>query len=601
MTLFYILLILFVGGILTYLGAKISKHLGHAIAFTSSTLSLYFHSILYGKLYGFTIDIGLFKLHAVAFSPLSWLIGEIVVVIGFLSILASFKEKHSDFYYLSVQFLLAGMLLFVNAYDSITLFLSLELVTLFSFFGIWDGRKESAVKYLIWNLLGAYFIVAAIAILYRFTGSYFMNEVHYLGKAQKLVLFLLLFAGFAVKSALMPFHVWVKDAYRDSPHSFTALLSGAVSKIGIFGYFLIMFYTFAKFFIGAKYLQLTLAWLGGITALFAGIYATTKDDSKELLAYSSISQLGYVVAGIALATPLSISAGAFQFVGHAIFETLLFFTIASVAYRTGTTRMTELGGLIKKMPVSFIGLLFGIIALSGIPPTVGFPGKWMLYESFIIEGRILLAAVIFTASITAFLYSFRLVYSIFLGPLPSKYEDVKEAPFNFTFPIIVLLIPLLLFGVQPGIVLYYIDRFLSIFGIGKIEHSYSYIVTSLGKFNALYVGIVFAAAFVFAFIVYLLGGRTRKVHQFDNFTAGEVVDESHKLHYVDDFYLFLEREIKGFLKLRIESLYDWLSKFVDGLGDAVRRVYSGSHGDYIVYLGFTLLLLILIYGGKLWF
>ena len=79
------------------------------------------------------------------------------------------------------------------------------------------------------------------------------------------------------------------------------------------------------------------------------------------------------------------------------------------------------------------------------------------------------------------------------------------------------------------------------------------------------------------------------------------MDESYKLHYVDDFYLFLEREIKGFLKLRIESLYDWLSKFVDGLGDAVWRVYSGSHGDYIVYLGFTLLLLILIYGGKLWF
>lgn len=595
-----VVLIFWIGAIVSYLLGKFSRILRNIFVFLTSLGGLSYFVFLYPNYYGTTLNLGFYTAYIGPISQISFLVGFIAISIGFLSMISGLAEERSDFYYFTTLLLIGAMVLFLHSKDFITLFFAFELVTLSSFFSIWEGDKRGAFKYIVWNVFGAYMLLSGIMVFYGYTHSFIISRFFTIPLSVEIIIFLLMFFGFAVKAALMPFHIWAPDAYKGSPHSFTPLLSGAVSKIGVYGYLIVMFYVFGSIFLGEKILQISLAYLGGITALFGGIYAVMQEDAKRLLAYSSVSQIGYVVAGFALATPLSISAGIFLFTGHAIFETLLFFTIASVAFRTGTTNLNELGGLIKKMPVSFIGLLFGIIALAGIPPTVGFPGKWMLYESLIIQNRVILAPIIFAASITAFLYSFRLVYSVFLGPLPERYKKNREAPYAFTIPIIILLIPLLIFGIFPGYILNFSNSTLSSIGLKGINYGLSYIITPLGKFNAGIVGIVFVAAFVLSFILYIIARRPKRVTQFDNYSAAEVIDYKVNYHYTSEFYKFLGREIAGFLRLRIEVFYNEIASFVGGVGEALRKIFTGDPRDYILYIGIVLLIFIIVYGGKVW-
>ena len=162
--------------------------------------------------------------------------------------------------------------------------------------------------------------------------------------------------------------------------------------------------------------------------------AVFQEDIKYLLAYSSMSQVGYMVLAFALGNHFGWITALYLTLNHFLFKALLFLAVAGLIMRTGTRLMYRMGGLIKRMPVRSFSVLIAIIALSGVPPLSGFGGKWLLYEGLIETGWYLQAGFAFFASGIAFLYLFRLIHSMFLGQLKADHRTVREARRGSSFP-----------------------------------------------------------------------------------------------------------------------------------------------------------------------
>ena len=520
-----------------------------------------------------------------------------------LSLLPLIHEERSPFFYLYYFLAFGFASLTIMANDLLTLYMNFELTSLAIFaillLGVRGDIKKTALKYIIYSLVGAYFYLGGLFIKFKYSGNIGFGGIQNVSTLTQIAIYTLLALPFFVKIATMPFHNWAPDAYYSASDSFTIFFSAGLSKVGVYGLVILMLKTFAELFKNNLYLPEIIAWVGGITALLGGIYAFMSDDAKKLLAYSSISQLGYVLVGLGLFTPYSFSAGIFHSVAHFVFEGVLFTTVAGVIHRLGTSDLRRMGGLIKKMPISFIGLLLGIIAASGIPPTIGFPGKWLLYEAIIMKGDLFLVSLVFFASITAFLYSYKLVHSIFLGKLHKEHRDVKEAPAGYVVATIIFLIPIIVFGVFPGVI------FEKIYGFTKpvfnhdVFFTFNSLKTQIGFVKVPVAGIALAAMFAFSFILYLIAGRSYRAKQEDNYTAGEWVDEDFASHYAQEFYGFMRKAFGKLLDLSAEKFWNGVLTIFKAFSELTRKIYTGDVRDYALYLLFFLIVLVFLVGGKL--
>lgn len=607
------LIIYFGGAILTYILGKSSRFLKVFLTLVVALAGFIIFTHLYGANLG--VEIGLFKGFNIGFGidHLSWIFGEIAVTLGLLlSIgLFSFDELPPTFFFL-FQIVIGSMVLIVMSRDLVSFFFFWETMTWSSFFtiffGEWEGKGKAAVKYFLWSLIGAYSILLAFSLLYSFSAHslLFKDILLFLpgmSTTTLIAVFTLLVIGFGVKTAVMPLHVWAPPAYRESPHPFTPIFSGVLSKMGIYGIFLSLFFFTARFSsIGLGYLREThilgyiLAWFGGATAFLGALIAIKQDSAKKLLAYSSISQLGYVIFGLGIGTSMAVTGALFHAISHAIFKGLLFLAIAGVIKRIGTDDLTEMGGLIKKMPFTFVFSLLGILALAGIPPTIGFPSKWLLYEAAIERHFVFLAAVLFIASTTAFLYSYKFLFSIFLGQLHEEHKEVKEAPTPLLIGEGILSLAIVVFGLFPGVVIDAVTKAMAVYKIPSIvAYSLTTVTTSLGSFNALVVGILFLIAFLFGFVLYLVGGRAEKVEHLDNYLAGEAV-ESIEMHYGNSFYQFLIRELSIIYTKSADEVYRWVIDFTNYTSEGIRKLFLGDGQVYLFYMAIFLFFMVFIMG-----
>ena len=601
MTMFHVLLVFILTGLLVlFLGpVKVLRNIVAFLGWLAGSL-LFILNIRPGLSY--SLNLRVYHVHfGTGFSTMFF--GIIILVLFLIFLLASFHEDNDGVYYLFAFLTLTGAIGVLFAKDLISFFFLFETMSLFSFFMVLKGKNEyspeSAFKYLVWSVFGGYAFLFGTFLKVHITHSVMIGDISFAGGHINILILILILTPFMVKAALMPFHLWAPGAYSDSKDAFTVFFSGGLSKIGIFGYFVALFKIFTE--IASKYpwFLTVFAWLGGITATLAGIYAFMQDDAKKLLAYSSISQLGYVAVGFGIYTHYSVVAAFFHALGHAVFESLLFLVVAGVYYRLKTTDLRKMGGLIKKMPISFLGLLFGIIATSGVPPTIGFPSKWLLYEAVIMKGDLFLVSLIFFASITAFLYSYKLVHSIFLGKLHKEHREVKEAPLGYTIGVIILLIPTLLLGVAPGLVIKYIDYMVRFYLKPELGYNITTMTTSLGHVNFPAVGLVMGGAFLLSLFIYFIFGKVYKAEQTDNYTATEAIDEDFELHYAGEFYGFLKKAFGKPLKWSFEKLLNAFLKLFALFGEIARGFYLGDARVYLFYLVLFFSLLAYLMGGKL--
>jgi len=338
-------------------------------------------------------------------------------------------------YYALLLVMMAGMNGLVLATDLFNVYLFLEVAAIASYalvaFGLGHDELEASFKYLMLSVIASAAILLAIAVIFGLTGSLgFAAVAEGLRSldAKFAVGFCagLFILGFGLKAALVPFHAWLPDAHPSAPAPISAMLSGLLIKVsGVYALTRIFFNVFGL----TPALSQILMYLGAVSIVVAAFLALGQKDLKRMLAYSSISQVGYVVLGIGIGTPLGLAGGLFHLFNHALAKGLLFLNSGAIQQATGTRNLDEMGGLAKRMPLTAATNLVGALSISGVPPLSGFWSKLLIVMALVQANEWPLAVVAILASVLTLWYYLLIQRQAFFGKLNEKWAGVKEAPF----------------------------------------------------------------------------------------------------------------------------------------------------------------------------
>jgi multicomponent Na+:H+ antiporter subunit D len=349
-------------------------------------------------------------------------------------------------YYALLLMMVTGMNGLVLVTDLFQVYLFLEVAAIASYalvaYGLEHDELEASFKYLMLSVVASAAVLFAIAVLFGATGSLGFAGVaeglrgldSKLAVAACAALFLM---GFGLKAALIPFHAWLPDAHPSAPAPISAILSGLLIKVsGVYALTRIFFNVFGLE--PGAWLSQILMGLGIVSAVVAAFLAIGQKDMKRMLAYSSISQVGYVVLGIGIGTPLGVLGGLFHLFNHALAKGLLFLNSGSVQQATGTRNLDEMGGLAKRMPVTAATSLVGSLSIAGVPPLGGFWSKLIIIIALVQAGHGILAVAAVLTSVVTLWYYLVIQRKAFFGKLDEKWKAVKEAPFWMTAATVIL-------------------------------------------------------------------------------------------------------------------------------------------------------------------
>ncbi|MEN6561757.1 MAG: NADH-quinone oxidoreductase subunit M [Acidobacteriota bacterium] len=454
MIILFVVLPLIVAGLLPLIG-KVSRRVLPDVLANATLLALLIYAVVAGR--------GLIA-NGPVLQQLSWL-GEAVnlrlaldgfslfmlvavALVGLAACLFSidYMEHYgakANFYALYLV-MIAGMNGLILATDLFNVYIFLEVAAVASYalvaFGLGRDELEAAFKYLMLSVVASAFLVAGIAVIFGLTGQLDfaavaagLKELN-AGPALGIVTAFFLL-GFGLKAALVPFHAWLPDAHPSAPAPISAVLSGLLIKVsGVYA----MTRIFLNVFGLTPALSAILLGLGAVSIVAAAFLALGQTDMKRMLAYSSISQVGYVVLGIGIGTPLGIAGGLFHLFNHALAKGLLFLTSGSVQQATGTRDMDEMGGLAKRMPVTALANLIGALSIAGVPPLNGFWSKLIIIVALVQAGHPVYAVIAVLASVLTLWYYLLMQRKAFFGKLNEKWAAVKEAPFWMTASVVLL-------------------------------------------------------------------------------------------------------------------------------------------------------------------
>jgi len=357
----------------------------------------------------------------------------------------------------------------VFAKDLISFYVFFEMTTVATYFLIIHKKNSDAFqagyKYILMTLIGAFLILLSIILVYVDTGSYEVIVFTKLGGFIAPVLFLL---GCFIKAGVVPLHTWLPDAHPAAPSPVSAFLSGMMIKIGAYGIIRFIFPLLNLDLPAANFgelLNVLIMTIGVVSMLIGVLLALAQTDVKRLLAYHSISQMGYILLGIGLGTKLGLAGGLYHIVNHAMFKGLLFLCLGAVTYSTGTRKLDKLGGLWKKMPITTSTGIIAALAISGIPPFNGFASKTVLIEAVANYSFVLKFIMMVTASLT-FTSFLKLISYTFFGEPKRPLVTVKEVPLLMQLPMIVLAILCVLLGINAQFVL---DRIIAFAIAGLVQ------------------------------------------------------------------------------------------------------------------------------------
>ena len=385
---------------------------------------------------------------ALVLDGLSVLMLIIVNLVAFASTLfsISYMELYTSKlrYYSLFILMIAGMNGVILTGDLFNLYVFLEIAAIASYalvgFGCEHEELEAAFKYLVLGSVASTFILFGVALIYGSLGSLNMAHVAKMisekGMNNLLYFALGLFvAGFGLKAALVPFHAWLPDAHPSAPAPISAMLSGVLIKaLGVYAMIRILFNVFGF----NSVISSIMIVLGLFSMVMGGLLALGQWDYKRLLAWSSISQIGYVMIGIGLGTPLGILGGLFHLINHATFKSLLFFTAGAIEYNTGTRQLKEMGGLKEKMPVTGTSAFIASLSISGIPPFNGFWSKLIIVIACIEAGRYGLAISAIVISIITLAYYMKVQKYAFFDRIKEKWTQLREVPLTMCIPMVLL-------------------------------------------------------------------------------------------------------------------------------------------------------------------
>jgi len=323
------------------------------------------------------------------------------------------------------------------------------LGTIFGFIAIGNRQAfRSAIKAFVLIGVSDILMMVGIGMTGFLAGTATMSRIHLtpdsvLGGTA----FLLLVIGATSKAGSMPFHSWIPDAAVDAPLPFMALMPAALEKLlGI--YFLSRITLDLYVLTPQSILSPLLMTLGVVTILLAVMMALIQKDYKRLLSFHAISQVGYMILGIGTAVPVGIVGGIFHMINHAMYKSCLFLTSGSVEAQSGTTDLHKLGGIGKRMPITFICFIIAAAAISGVPPFNGFFSKELVYDGALERHWIFYIGALAGSFLTAASF-LKLGHAVFLGTPENSdsLSSVKESPLSMLIPMIIIAGGCILFGV----------------------------------------------------------------------------------------------------------------------------------------------------------
>ena len=386
-------------------------------------------------------------------------------ILGMAAIYASWGIRDRVREYFVWLFVLQTAVMGVfTALDFILFFLfwELELVPMFFLISVWgSGRKEySAMKFLIFTFLGGALMLVGILALFSSTGTFDMTILpEKIEKARLVVpaglIFSLLFIGFAVKLPVWPLHTWLPDAHTDAPTAVSVMLAGVLLKMGGYGMIRVSTGMFPDVIVTAAWL---IAALGVINVLYGAVVTLRQTDLKRLIAFSSISHMGYVligissVAGVAGAvSPVGLTGASMQMFTHGTITGLLFLLAGLVYEKAHTRYIPDLGGLATRMPlVAAAFLLAGLTAL-GLPGTSGFVSEILVFLGTFPVWRVATVLSAFGIVISAGYILWMIQRSMF-GPQIARFQSVRDATRLEMVPVFLLVVVIIVVGVYPAVV-----------------------------------------------------------------------------------------------------------------------------------------------------
>ncbi|MCK5133605.1 MAG: NADH-quinone oxidoreductase subunit F [Candidatus Sabulitectum sp.] len=511
--------------------------------------------------------------------------GAIFIVGSAVNLISTLNRKNQSrgFYgFLLMMIFSFGNLLIATSY--LEFFLSWEFMTIASFLLILRGRKaqKASLMYMIFSTAGAYLLMAGFGFAPApASASALILAIESVNLP--LISIIVLAIGFMIKSGSLGVHIWLPEAHAEAESDVSSFISAILLKAGVFGLMMvaISYVSHAPSFDVFYWI----GWIGVLTALAGAFMASFQEDAKRLLAYSSMSQVGYIVAALALITHLGWVSALYLVFNHMMFKSALFIAVAGIYYRTHTRTMYKMGGLISKMPWTFMTVLMCIIAVSGVPPLSGFGGKWLTYTAFITKGWYLQAGVLFFASGVSFLYLYRLIHTIFLGQLKYEHQEVREAPVWFIIPQFIFLGAIMAISMFPSLIIKPLNVIAMRYFDSSIQIEGLTIISDLGYWNGNLIMYVTMGVFAVPFILLLLvKGKTQKVKQFNIVYSAERPESPQTTHVAHNMYAHYRKALGSWTVPRVEAFWSGVSEWAHAFGGFFRRVYTGNGQTYVLYI-----------------
>ena len=400
--------------------------------------------------------------------PLNGFMGVVVCVISFLVTLSSKESVQKELpdkkvrFYTLYLLLFTGLMGIVVTGDVFNLYVFLEIASLTAYALIAigeDGAPLASFNYIIMGTIGACFYLLGVGYLYIVTGSLNMADLAKLLPPlyhSKVVLIALAFflIGTSIKMGLFPLHVWLPDAYTYAPSAVSAFIAPLMTKVMAYILIRVMFTVFQpSYTIEVVPLASIMSWVAAVAIIVGSILALAQRDLKRMLAYSSISQIGYIVLGVGLGNKMGLLGAYLHILNHAFMKGCLFAVAMALMYRTGKRNIFQLGRIHRRMPFTMGALVIGALSMIGIPPTAGFFSKWYLILGSIDARNWVFVAVILISSLLNALYFFRVIENAYFGAAHSYPPGEamtppprEEVPLSMLIPILALAVGILLLG-----------------------------------------------------------------------------------------------------------------------------------------------------------
>jgi len=483
-----------------------------------------------------------------------------------------------------------------------------EIVTVSLYLLIATGGKNTnfaATKsYAMIGASDAAFMLG-VFIVWAISGTFVISDINLEATSTlPIISFLLLLAAAMTKAGALPMHTWMPTSGECAPASVMALLPAAIDKL--LGIYLLVIIVWEVFIIKPGILTTILAIIGAATIIIAVMVAMVQHNLKKLLSYHAISQVGYMILGIATGTPVGIAGGLFHMLNNAIYKCGLFLCGGAVEQAADTPELDKLGGLGKKMPITFATCLIAALSISGIPPLNGFVSKWMIYQGVIEMGKtradstaglwpLWLTCAMFGSALT--LASFvKLIHSMFLSRLPDKLKDVREVSALQTIPMIVLALLCVLFGIFYQVPLkMFIYPALNALGIGTDGAIF-------GTWQSGLATILIIVGIGIGLLIWAIGKLSKNVRIVPTWTCGEI--QSNESMRIPGTHFYKTVSEMGGLKQLYNGqekgyfdTYDQSGRCGLSLTAFLRWLHSGMLPIYLTWVTLGLLVVLFVVCG----